>query len=91
MSATAPPTTRRCASRRLCSGQRRCWRRPGYPRGFSVTLTYPTNFSYDGVAFEPLAAEVINDLQAVGITARPRGEQPTVAIPDYIAGKLSMV
>jgi peptide/nickel transport system substrate-binding protein len=65
--------------------------RAGYPRGFGVTLTYPTNFSYDGVAFEPLAAKVINDLQAVGITATPKGEPPTVAIPDYIAGKPSMI
>jgi peptide/nickel transport system substrate-binding protein len=63
----------------------------GYPKGFSVTLTYPTNFSFDGVAFEPLAAKVINDLKAVGITVTPKGEPPAVAIPDYISGKPSMV
>jgi peptide/nickel transport system substrate-binding protein len=63
----------------------------GYPNGFSVTLTYPLNFSIDGVAFEPLATKIINDLKAVGITAIPKGEQPTVAIPDYIAGKPSMI
>jgi peptide/nickel transport system substrate-binding protein len=63
----------------------------GYPNGFSVTLTYPLNYSVDGVAFEPLATKIINDLKAVGITAMPNGEQPTVAIPAYIAGKPSMV
>jgi peptide/nickel transport system substrate-binding protein len=63
----------------------------GYPKGFSVTLTYPTNFSYDGIAFDPLAIKIINDLKAAGITATPQGEQPTVAIPAYRAGKPSMV
>jgi peptide/nickel transport system substrate-binding protein len=63
----------------------------GYPKGFSVTLTYPTNFSYDGIAFDPLAIKIINDLKAAGITATPQGEPPTVAIPAYRAGKPRMV
>jgi peptide/nickel transport system substrate-binding protein len=63
----------------------------GYPRGFSVTLTYPTSFSIDGIDLDLLAAKIINDLKAVGITATPQGEQPTVFLTDYRAGKPTMV
>jgi peptide/nickel transport system substrate-binding protein len=63
----------------------------GYRKGFRVTLTYPTNFSIDGIAFDPLAAKIINDLKAVGITATPRGEQPAVFLSDWRAGKPAMV
>jgi peptide/nickel transport system substrate-binding protein len=63
----------------------------GYPRGFSVALSYPTGYVVDGVAFELLAAKVINDLRAVGISATPNGEPLAVALSNLRAGKPAMV
>jgi peptide/nickel transport system substrate-binding protein len=63
----------------------------GYPGGFNVPLTYITSTSVDGVAFDLLAAKIINDLKAVGITATPKGEQVSVALSDFRSGKAEMV
>src|SRR5262249_42577787 len=63
----------------------------GYPKGFSVPFTYLTNFSHDGISFDALAIKIINDLKVVGITAIPRAEVPSVAIPEYHTGKASLV
>jgi peptide/nickel transport system substrate-binding protein len=63
----------------------------GYPRGFSVPLTYITSTSVDGIALDLLAAKIINDLKAVGIAATPKGEQVSVALSDFRSGKAAMV
>ena len=57
----------------------------GYPNGFTVPHDYPTNYAFDGVAMDPLAAKVINDLTAVGITATPKATQVSVWLADYRA------
>jgi peptide/nickel transport system substrate-binding protein len=59
----------------------------GYPNGFTVTLTYPTNYNFDGINFDALAAKLINDLKGVGITVTPKAEQVSVALAEYRAKK----
>jgi peptide/nickel transport system substrate-binding protein len=63
----------------------------GYPKGFSVPLTSVTGISVDGVAFDPLAAKIINDLKAAGITVTPKAEQVGVALSDFRSGKSALV
>jgi peptide/nickel transport system substrate-binding protein len=62
----------------------------GYPNGFSMTLEYPTNYSYEGVAMDPLAAKLISDFKAVGITVTPKATQVSVWLADYRARKLQI-
>jgi peptide/nickel transport system substrate-binding protein len=62
----------------------------GYPNGFNVTLAYPTNYSFDGVGMDPLAAKIVNDLKAVGINVTPQAEQVSVWLANYRAKKLQM-
>lgn len=62
----------------------------GYAKGFPVTLNYITNYSYDGVSMDPLAAKLVNDLKAVGITVTLKGQQASVALADYRARKQQM-
>jgi peptide/nickel transport system substrate-binding protein len=64
--------------------------RAGYPRGFGVPLSYFTAYSFDGIPFDPLAAKIINDLKAIGITATPRAEPIAVALTEIRAAKARM-
>jgi len=59
----------------------------GYPNGFTVSLTYPTNYNFDGIDFDSLAAKLINDLKGVGITVTPKPEQVSLALAEYRAKK----
>ncbi len=63
----------------------------GYPNGFSVTMGYDVDTTYDGVTLDPLAAKVQNDLAQVGITVKLNPEQDTVLLPQYRAKKLQMI
>lgn len=62
----------------------------GYPKGVTLTLEYITNYSFDGVAMDPLAAKLISDFKAVGITITPKAEQLSVWLADYRARKIEI-
>lgn len=63
----------------------------GYANGFSVTLNYDVNYTFDGVSYDPLAAKVQNDLSQVGIKVTLQPEQDTVLLPAYRAQKVAMI
>lgn len=62
----------------------------GYAKGFTVSLTWPAGYTYDGVDPDPLAAKLVNDLKAVGITATPQAQQTSVWLANYRAKKLQI-
>jgi peptide/nickel transport system substrate-binding protein len=62
----------------------------GYPNGFTVSFNSVTNYTFDGVGMDPLAAKLINDLKAVGITVTPKAEQVSVWLADYRARKFQL-
>jgi peptide/nickel transport system substrate-binding protein len=63
----------------------------GYPHGFTVPLTYLSGYVFDGVNSDTLAAKIINDLKAVGITATADAEQASTALAKARAAKAAML
>ncbi|MGH2388597.1 MAG: ABC transporter substrate-binding protein [Chloroflexota bacterium] len=63
----------------------------GYAKGFSVSMNYDTNTTFDGVTFDPLAAKIQNDLAKVGIKVNLVPQQDTILLTAYRAQKLQMV
>jgi peptide/nickel transport system substrate-binding protein len=63
----------------------------GYANGFSVSMSYDTNSTFDGVTFDPLAAKVQNDLAKVGIKINLVPSQDSILLTAYRAQKLPMV
>ncbi len=63
----------------------------GYANGFSVSMSYDTNTTFDGVTFDPLAAKIQNDLAKVGIKINLVPSQDTILLTAYRAQKLQMV
>jgi peptide/nickel transport system substrate-binding protein len=59
----------------------------GYPNGFTVQMTYLNGYVFDGIDPNSLAAKIINDLKAVGITVTPDPEQTSVGLAKYRARK----
>ncbi len=62
----------------------------GYPNGFTTSLEYPTNYSFDGVNFDVLAPKIVDDLKTVGIVATPKAVQFSVWLADFRARKLQI-
>jgi peptide/nickel transport system substrate-binding protein len=62
----------------------------GYPNGFALTMEYPTNLTFEGLAMDSLAIKLISDFKAVGISVTPRARQLSVWLADYRAGKIEM-
>jgi len=56
--------------------------------GQSVTLTYPTDATLDGVSFADMAQSVQSNLQAAGITVKLNGLPVATLLDSYRAGKL---
>ncbi len=63
----------------------------GYAKGFTVSMNYDTNTTFDGVTFDPLAAKIQNDLAKVGIKVNLVPQQDTILLTAYRAQKLQMV
>jgi peptide/nickel transport system substrate-binding protein len=59
----------------------------GYPNGFSVDLSYPTNFSTDGVNFDLVAQKIQSDLADVGITVTLKPGEINTELANYRAGQ----
>jgi peptide/nickel transport system substrate-binding protein len=62
----------------------------GYPNGFAVTMSYPVNWTFDGVLFDPLASKVQNDLARVGIRVTLNPTKFAVMLAAYRGQKLAM-
>ena len=56
----------------------------------TVTLSYPSDLSENGISFGDLAARVQQDLQQVGITVKLQGQSVQVALAGYRAGTEQM-
>ena len=59
----------------------------GHP---TVTMTYPSDLSVNGISFGDLAARVQQDLAQVGITVKLQGQSIQVALNTYRAGTEEM-
>ena len=59
----------------------------GYPNGFSVDLSYPTNFSTDGVNFDLVAQKIQSDLGDVGIIVNLKPGEINTELANYRAGQ----
>lgn len=62
----------------------------GYPNGFTTTFAYPTNYPFDGVNLDALAAKLVDDFKKVGITAQPKAEQVAIWLQDFRARKFQI-
>jgi peptide/nickel transport system substrate-binding protein len=62
----------------------------GYPNGFTTTFAYPTNYPFDGVNLDALAAKLVDDFKKVGITAQPKAEQVAIWLADFRARKFQI-
>ncbi len=63
----------------------------GYANGFSIKLSYDTNTTFDGVAYDPIASKLQNDLAQVGIKVTLEPQQDSVLLPAYRGQKLQMI
>ena len=63
----------------------------GYANGFSVSLDYVGNDTFDGISYDPLAAKLQNDLAQVGIKVTLVPQTGTVALASLSAGKDALV
>ena len=55
----------------------------GYAHGFSVSLDYVTGDVFDGIAYDPLAAKIQNDLGRVGIHITLVPQPGSVALTNF--------
>jgi peptide/nickel transport system substrate-binding protein len=56
----------------------------------TVTMSYPSDLSVNGISFGDLAARVQQDLAAIGITVKLQGQSIQVALNTYRAGTEQM-
>ncbi|HZS93141.1 MAG TPA: ABC transporter substrate-binding protein [Chloroflexota bacterium] len=66
-------------------------KRAGYSRGFTTSMYYTVGATVDGVAIDPLASKIQNDLAQIGITIKLVPQQDSVNLAEYRAQKLPMI